>query len=148
MEKKNDYLKYWRVVKYYIKAKYGITQAELEMLLFLKSESYFSKDRFLEFNQVFPWNKNRFDHLLRDGWIEVFRKGGGHRKNLYHLPHKTRKMLDVVYKKLNGEEIATHENFNPMFKRNVSYSDKVYRNMIISMNEEIKANKLKKEMEE
>jgi hypothetical protein len=147
MEKKNDYLKYWRIVKYYVKAKYGLTQAELEMLLFLKSESYFSKDRFLEFNQVFPWNKNRFDNLLRDGWIAVFRKGSGPRKNLYHLPQKTRKMIEVVYKKLNGEEIATHENFNPMFKRNVSYSDKVYRNMIISMNEEIKANKLKNETE-
>ena len=147
MEKKNDYLKYWRVVKYYVKAKYGISQAELEMLLFLKSESYFNKDRFLEFNQVFSWNKNRFADLLRDGWIEVFRKGSGPRKNLYQLSHKAKKMIDVVYKKLNGEEIATHENFNPMFKRNVSYNDKVYRNMIISMNDEIKQMKLKKSLE-
>ena len=48
----NDYLKYWRVVKYYVKAKYGLTQAELEMLLFLKSEGYFDKDKFKEFDAL------------------------------------------------------------------------------------------------
>jgi hypothetical protein len=144
MENNNDYLKYWRVVKYYIKAKYGLTQSDLEMLLFLKSESYFSKDRFAEFNQVFSWNKNRFENLRQQGWIEVFRKGGGPHKNIYQLSYKAKKMMEVVYKKLNGEEIATHENFNPMFKRNVSYSDKVYRNMIMSMNKETKEINLKK----
>ena len=37
----NDYLKYWRVIRYFIKAKYGLSQAELDVILFLKSEGYF-----------------------------------------------------------------------------------------------------------
>ena len=41
-----DYLKYWRVVRYFIKAKYGLSQADLDILLFLYSEKYFSKDKF------------------------------------------------------------------------------------------------------
>ncbi len=42
----HDYLKYWRVIRYFIKAKYNLTQADLDILFFLYSESYFSKDRF------------------------------------------------------------------------------------------------------
>lgn len=69
-----DYLKYWRVVRYYVKKKYNITQAELEMLLFLRSEKYFSKDNFDEFDELLSWNKNRFEKLRKEGWIDSFRE--------------------------------------------------------------------------
>ena len=130
----NDYLKYWRVVKYYVKAKYGLTQAELEMLLFLKSEGYFDKDKFKEFDALISWNVNRFDKLRRDGWIEVFRRRDGKRKALYQLSMKSKRVIDLVYKKLNGEELPMSESHNPMFKKDVSYSSKVYRNFIKQMN--------------
>ena len=70
----DDYLKYWRVIRYYIKNKYGLTQADLDILLFLYSEQYFTKDKFKEFDALVSWNVNRFDTLLRDGWIVVDRK--------------------------------------------------------------------------
>ena len=48
----NDYLKYWRVIRYFIKAKYDLTTADLDMLLFLKSEGRFDKDKFDDFNEM------------------------------------------------------------------------------------------------
>jgi hypothetical protein len=129
-----DYLKYWRVIRYFIKAKYGLNTAELEMLLFLYSEEYFSKDKFAEFNELLSWNVNRFDKLLRDNWIVVFRKRAGKTKGMYELSYKAKRMIDSIYKKLNGEEIPTSKSVNPMFLKNVSYTDKVYRNMIKEMN--------------
>jgi len=134
----DDYLKYWRVVRYFVKAKYNITQGELEMLLFLKTEGYFSKDKFDEFDELLSWSVNRFDKLRRDGWIEMFRKNDGKRKALYQLSFKSKRLLNSVYKKLNGEEIPTSPSKNPMFKTKVSYTDKVYRNMIKEMNAFIK----------
>ena len=136
--KKHDYLKYWSVVRYFVKAKYGITTAELEMLLFLYSEKYFSKDKFREFDELISWDVNRFDKLRRDGWIEIFRKHYGKKKALYQLSYKANRMIVSVYKKLNGEEIPTSPSSNPMFRRNVSYNDKVYRNMIKEMNATIR----------
>ena len=53
-----DYLKYWRVIRYFVKRKYGLSQAELEMLLFLRTEQYFSKDDFDEFDELLSWDKN------------------------------------------------------------------------------------------
>jgi len=134
----NDYLKYWRVIRQYIKIKYNLTQSDLDILLFLKSESYFSKDKFEEFNEILSWDKQRFEKLRQQGWIEVFRKRVGKHKALYQLSFKSKRMLTSIYKKLNGEEIPTSPSQNKMFKRNTSYSDKVYRNMIIEMNRFIK----------
>jgi DNA-binding MarR family transcriptional regulator len=134
----NDYLKYWRVIRYFIKAKYKITTGELDVLLFLYSEKYFSKDKFNEFDELISWDVNRFDKLLRDGWVVVFRKRQGKKKALYEVSYKGRRMLGSMYKKLSGEEIPESPSVNPMFLKNVSYTDKVYRNMIIEMNKFIR----------
>jgi hypothetical protein len=132
--KKHDYLKYWRVVRYFVKAKYGLGTADLDMMLFLYSEKYFDKATFQEFNELLAWDKERFARLLRDGWIDVFRKRQGRYKTLYQLSYKGQRLVYSVYEKLNGEEIPVSNSWNPMFLKNVSYSDKVYRNMIKEMN--------------
>ena len=129
----HDCLKYWRVIRYFIKSKYGLTTPDLDMLLFLYSEDIFSKEKFKEFNELFPWDKNRFNRLLRDGWIEVFRKSPKKHKTLYDLSFKSQRVISSIYKKLSGEEIPTDVKNNRMFAKNVKYSDKVYRNMIIEM---------------
>ena len=137
----HDYLKYWRVIRYFIKAKYNLTQADLDILFFLYSESYFSKVKFEEFDELLSWNINRFDNLLRDGWIEVFRKRSGKTKALYQLSYKAVRLISSTYKKLEGEEIPTSQSANPMFAKNVSYSDKVYRNFVIEMNRMLREKK-------
>ena len=100
-----DYLKYWRVIRYYVKKKYDISQAELEMLLFLRSEKYFSKDNFDEFDELLSWDKNRFEKLRKEGWIDSFRKKEGKRRAIYQLSYKAQRMITSLYKKLEGEEI-------------------------------------------
>jgi hypothetical protein len=131
---KSDYLKYWRVIRQFIKVKHGLTQSDLDMLLFLKSEEYFSKDKFKEFASLIGWDRNRFEKLRQLGWIEVFRKRMGKRKALYQLSQKGKRVTTSIYKYLNGKEIPTSNDGNPMFVRNVSYTDKVYRNFIKEMN--------------
>ena len=54
-----DYLKYWRVIRYYIKARYGITTSDLDMILFLRSEGRFNRSKFNEFNEVLGWDKGK-----------------------------------------------------------------------------------------
>jgi hypothetical protein len=134
----DDYLKYWRVIRQFIKVKYNLTQSDLDMLLFLYTEKYFGRDRFREFETLLDWDANRFQRLVKEGWIERFRNRVGKRKALYQLPIKTKRMIQSIYRKLNGEEIPVSQSQNRMFAKNVSYTDKVYRNMIIEMNAAIK----------
>ena len=133
---KSDYLKFWRVVRYYIKAKHGLTEADLDILLFLNSEGYFGKDKFSEFDSLMSWNKNRFEDLRQAGWIERFRKReiAQKTKALYQLSYKAKNVINEIYSKLNGDEIPTSLSQNPMYDRNASFNDKVYRHFIKLMN--------------
>jgi hypothetical protein len=133
-----DYLKYWRVIRYFVKRQYNLTTAELEMLLFLNSEDIFSRDKFEEFEQLMPWSDDRFFKLKKQGWIELFRPKTSRRKPLYQLSYKTNRLISSVYKKLNGQEIPVTSKRNKLFAKNVKYTDKVYRRMIKDMNKVIR----------
>jgi len=135
----HDYLKFWKVIRYFVLRKYDIKSSDLDMLLFLYSEKYFGKEQFNEYNQLLTWDTRRFKSLLENGWISVFREKRNNKKTLYEISHKGKSVITTMYKKLNGEEIPMSSSSNPMFARNVSYFDKVYRNMIKRMNAEIKA---------
>ena len=131
----DDYLKYWRVIRYYTLKKYKLKTAELEMLLFLRSEKYFTKQKFKEFDELLPWRERRFEELLRDGWIEVFSKKKNHtHKTIYKLSLRSQRMMTNMYNQLSGEELSEEHYVNPIFKKKVKYTDKVYRNMIKKMN--------------
>ena len=93
---KSDYLKYWRVVRQFIKVKHKLSQSDLDILLFLKSEEYFSKDKFQEFDNLISWEKHRFERLRQEGWIEIFRKGW-ERERLYISSLKKQKGLPHQY---------------------------------------------------
>jgi len=136
--KPHDYLKYWKVIRQYYKTKHKLNQSDLDMLLFLYSEVYFSKQKFKEFANIVSWDTCRFARLMAQDWICVFRKQAGSKKTLYQLSPKAERVIESMYKKLNGEEIPMSPSSNPMFLKNVKYTDKVYRNMIIEMNAFIK----------
>jgi len=132
----DDYMKYWRVIRQFAKVKYELTQSDLDMMFFLYSEKYFDRAKFAEFDTLLDWDINRFESLRKRGWIEVFKMGT--RKATYKLSIKATRVIQSLYRKLSGEEIPTSNSFNRMFLKNVSYTDRVYRDMIIKMNEAIK----------
>jgi hypothetical protein len=134
----HNYLKFWRVIRYWIKAKHKIGTPEIDMILFLYSEEYFNKTKFKEYEELMSWDIKRFDLMLRDGWIHVWRKGSGKHTTLYELSYKGKRVANTIYKKLNGEEIGESPNINPLFRSDASYMDKVYRKSIKEMNSFIK----------
>lgn len=136
----DNYLKYWRVIRQWVKIKYKLTQSDLDIIFFLYSEDYFDRSKFVEYDKLLGWDKNRFNRLINSGWIQVFRNSmtEGGRRAIYILSPKAKTMVKSVYNKLNGEEIPVSQSQNKMFARNVSYTDKRYRKMITEMNDLIK----------
>jgi hypothetical protein len=135
---KNDFMKYWRVVRYWVLRKYEVTTADLEIMLFLYSEHLFTKTKFEEFNELMSWDKNRFYDMIKAGWIHQWRKKKGKEAALYELTYKAKRMIDNVYKKLNGQEFSETYVNNPVFKHDVKFRDKVYRNYMKKINKEIR----------
>lgn len=144
---KYNYMKHWRVVRYYIKAKYNISEPDLDILFFLYSEGRFTHERYRDFEKLLNWDNQRFNRLIKEGWIVNFRQGLKGEKPLYELTYKGKFVVNHVYKKLNGEELPSSRKNNPLFYKKVISTDKIYRNFIIKMNKEIKELKIKEQQQ-
>ena len=138
-----DYLKYWRIVRFYYKSKYGIKQDELEMILFLYSEQYFNEKTFFHFNTVLQWNRHRLKNMIRDGWVEVFREKVRGRKAMYQLTYKAKRLVNDIYRKLQGESFVTHAHLVPMFGKSPNYVEKRYKRIILELNQQLLDKKFK-----
>jgi DNA-binding MarR family transcriptional regulator len=142
IEPKQDWLKYWRVVRYWVREAYGLRYPELEMLLFLYSEDLFSYKDFESYERIMSWDVVRFKRLLRDGWIRKWRENTNKECALYTLSFKGKSLMSSVYRKLSGLEVITESpNRNPIFKKKASSQSKIYKEMILEMNEAIKKSK-------
>jgi len=127
VEPKRNFLKYYRIVRYYARAKHGLSSPDLEMLYFLLSENLFSVKDFERYENIFPWDKERFRRLKRDGWIVKWRKEGmdHNRWALYDVSSKGKRVLDHLYKMLNGEEDFPAELYkNPKARREAGFTEK------------------------
>ena len=134
---KDNWLKYFRVIRYYIGKKYNITLPDLEMMLFLYSEGLFTRSDFSEFEQIMSWDRKRFERLREKNMIRMWRKAKGSEPALYEISQKGRQMVTHFYKKLAGEElISESKHINPIFASDGNYMDKVYRRAIKRFNQE------------
>ena len=113
-------LKYYRLVRKWACKTYNLKDADLELLIYLDCKSRFTRNEFIEGVYTYSWDKNRWERLRREGWIEVWR-------------HRNRTTIKYsIYKTLLGEEdIPTSER--NIFYNNKSYTDKVYNKAIDDM---------------
>jgi hypothetical protein len=131
-----NFLKYYRVVRYYIKKKYDITLMELDMILYLYDMPFFRKEDFNYYGNTMSWDKKRFYEMIKKGLIKEWRPGKEQyaKAKMFELSHKAKSICSLTYKKLLQEEsISEKAVSNPIFKKE-SYMDKVYKNVIEKMN--------------
>lgn len=136
----HDWLKYFRVVRFWVRETYGIKYPELEMMLFLYGENLFTRSDFDKFQKLMSWNVERFNGLVRDGWVVKWRERHARTESdLYTLSFKGKRIMNAVYKKLSGDDIISENpRKNPIFKKNASSQYVAYRGMIMEMNEAIR----------
>lgn len=133
----DDYLKFWRVVRRWALLTYDINVPDLEMVLFLYSEKRFGQDDFDEYNQIFPWDKKRFQSMVTNGMIVKFRNQKNGKKALYTLSRSSVGMVKAIYAKLNGEETFSEHRTIAFKRKNPNYANKMYRNVMKNINKEI-----------
>jgi len=133
-----DYLKYFKVVRTYFRYKYDLSLAELDMMLFLFSEKRFNKRKFEEYRIVIGWHHQMLKNLIKKGYVEEFRKGGGKYETLYQMSFKGKSVIRNFYNTLEGKEIPTSVEANPIFQERKPKAVERYRLAIIVMNREIR----------
>ena len=115
--------------------KYKLTPSKIDMLMFLYSEVYFDTAKYKEYEKLFYWDYTRLSALKRDDWVRVFRKGVRFKtKAIYSLSPKAKNMIKSFYDKLEGEEIPTTPQANPLYLKKIPYTHRMYQEFITSLN--------------
>jgi hypothetical protein len=101
----DDYLKYFRLVRLWACANANLKYLDFEFVLFLYSESLFTKERFRVFERSMSYNRKRFDIYIEKGIIMQYGQVGGKtgKKTLYTLTFKAKSTITSMYKMLAGE---------------------------------------------
>ena len=126
--------KYYRLVRKWACKTYNITDADLELLIYLDCKGRFTRQDFINGVYTMSWDKNRWEKLRRNDWIEVWRQRNRTtiKYSVFKTSFKCSQLISRIYRVLLGEEdLPTSERSK--FFNNKSYTDKVYNKAIDDM---------------
>ena len=127
-------LKYYRLVRKWACKTYNLKDADLELLIYLDCKSRFTRNDFIEGVYTYSCDKNRWERLRREGWIDVWRERNrtSQKYAVYKTSFKCSQLITRIYRILLAEEdLPTSERSK--FYKNKSYTDKVYNKYIDDM---------------
>ena len=126
--------KYYRLVRKWACKTYGINDADLELLIYLDCKDKFTRDEFINGAYTYSWDKDRWERLRRDGWIDVWRNRNRTtiKYSVFKTSFKTKMLINRIYAILLGKEDMPVGPRSKFYK-NESYTDKVYNKAIDDM---------------
>jgi len=131
-------LKHYRIIRKWVCKTCNLTDADLELLVYLDAIDLFTKQDFKNGAYTYSWNNRRWNDLLKKGWIVVWRKHNrtSQKYNIYKVSFKCKQLIMRMYKIMLGEEnIPTSARRNKLIKGN-SYTDKVLTKAIYNVNKD------------
>lgn len=126
--------KYYRLVRRWACKTYDLKDADLELLVYLDCKKLFTRNDFINGVYTYSWDKNRWERLRRNGWIDVFKERNRTTSKyaVYKVSSKSKRLINRIYRILLAEEdlpVAT----TSVFYKNKTYTDKVFNKAIDDM---------------
>jgi len=131
-------LKHYRIIRRWACRNYDLTDADLELLIYFDCMEHFSKQDFKIGTYAYSWDNHRWNRLLKEGWIIVWRHRNRttQKYNIYEVSFKCKQLISRMYRIMLGEEdIPTSEKRNSIM-RGKSYTDKVMQTAIKNVNKD------------
>jgi len=72
--KELNLLKHYRIIRKWACKTSDIKEADLELLIYLESIDLFTKNDFKKGTYSYSWDNRRWNRLLKEGWIKVWRE--------------------------------------------------------------------------
>ena len=127
-------IKHYRIIRKWACKNNDLNDADLELLIYLDCKGRFTRNDFINGAYTMHWDKNRWERLKREGWIETWR----HRNrttikySVFKTSFKCSQVISRMYRILLGEEdLPTSER--SVFYNNKTYTDKVFNKSIDDM---------------
>jgi len=131
-------LKHYRIIRKWASKTCDLKEADLELLFYLDAVDFFTKQDFKDGTHSYSWDNRRWNRLLKDGWIVVWRKRNRttQKYHIYKVSLKGKHLINRMYRIMLGEEdIPETEKSNKIMKR-TSYMDKVLSVAIKNVNKD------------
>jgi hypothetical protein len=132
--KELNLLKYYRIIRKWACKTYNLKDADIELLIYLDCKVHFTRNDFIEGVYTYSWDKNRWERLRREGWIDVFKERNRTTSKfaVYKTSFKCQNLIKRIYRiMLAQEDLPTSQR--SIFYNNKSYTDKVYNKAIDDM---------------
>ena len=126
-------LKHYRIIRKWACKNYELNDADLELLIYFDCMDLFTREDFKIGTYSYSWDNRRWNRLLKEGWITVWRKRNHttQKYNIYKVSFKCKQLISRMYRIMLGtEDIPTSLHRNKIMKGK-TYMDKV---MITSIN--------------
>jgi len=130
-------LKHYRIIRKWACKTNKLNDADLELLVYLDSLELFTKQDFKTGTYSYSWDNRRWNRLLKEGWIVVWRKRNRttQKYHIYKVSIKCKQLISRMYRIMLGEEDIPVTKSNKIFNRS-SYSDTVLTTSIINVNKD------------
>jgi len=136
--KELNLMKHYRIIRKWACKNNDLTDAELELLIYLDCIDLFTKKDFEAGTYTFSWNNRRWGKLIKNEWIKVWRHRNRttQKYNIYTLSFKGKQLISRMYRIMLGyDDIPTSERRNKLIAGN-SYTDKVMTTAIYNVNKD------------
>ena len=131
-------LKHYRVIRKWACRNNGLNDADLELLIYFDCMEFFTKHDFKIGTYAYSWDNRRWNRLLKEGWIVVWRTRNRttQKYNIYKVSFKCKQLISKMYRIMLGEEdIPSSEKRNSIM-RGKTYTDKVLQTAIHNVNKD------------
>jgi len=121
-------LKHYRIIRKWACKNNDLTDADLELLIYLDCMEFFTKQDFKIGTYAYSWNNRRWNDLLKNGWIVVWRERDyvTRKYNIYKVSFKCKQLISKMYRIMLGKENI------PTSHRNSIMNNDTYMNTVSS----------------
>lgn len=126
--KELNLLKHYRIIRKWACKNNNLSDAELELLIYLDCMDMFTKQDFKTGCYSFSWDNKRWNRLLKEGWIVVWRERNRttQKYHIYKVSFRAKQLIKRIYRIMLGEEDI------PTSRRNKIMSGKTYTDKVLS----------------
>jgi len=127
-------LKHYRIIRKWACKTSDLNDADLELLIYLEALDLFNKNDFKKGTYSYSWDNRRWNRLLKQGWITVWRKRNRttQKYHIYKVSTKCKQLISRMYRIMIGEEDMPTK----VFDNNSRYSFTVMRTAINNVNKD------------
>ena len=131
-------MKHYRIIRKWACKNNNLNDADLELLIYLDCIGFFNKKDFEMGVYSYSWDNRRWNRLLKEGWIVVWR----HRNrttqlhHLYQVSFKCKQLIQRVYRIMLGEEDLPISKRRNKLIAGSTYTDKVMTQAIYNVNKD------------